>query len=811
MHAFDHNEKTLASAATPPPRAPNMSTFRATLLRGAGLVCLSICAAAQGSWIRQSPVPYGELGASGWAGASSAAFSASRGFIVGSGLLETTDGGWTWQRRQIGVPEHLFSGITFFGPQHGWLSGNSLGFGPAGNENFRTLDGGATWLPMNLPGSDYRFIDFVSTTHGWAGGMTVLFETQDGGVTWSLENLPTQPTQFTGRFDFFDDSLGLLSDSGIIWRTTNGGANWTPVYSALAATIVFLDANTVLLARDSQSGLPDFARSDDAGMTWYDIDVPGVILWNPVRVDANTLMASSGGYDGNDLYRSTDKGLTWTYVKEGNWYPINGGAFLDSQNGIAFANGQQILRTQDGGSSWLQVSSGMVTQLEDIEMLDDSRGLAAGYDGTVFVTQNGGTQWTPVRCGFELSFGDTFEAVTTAPPNFMLAAGLSGTTVKSLDGGVTWQGVNAPGDHWAAKFLTADEGWIAGGSQAIRHTVDGGLSWTLQHQVVGSGEAVYDIEFTDALNGWAVGTFHGVLITNDGGALWTMHDFGTGFPFCRKVDMIDANQGWVSSRADFIAHTTNGGLTWTHQPVPQSTDPQNPEQYIFSLSAVSAIECWAATSQGRVFHTTDAGANWTVVDNGFHNLFDNWFAMDARSNGNVWLAGERGRIVRRLGTRPEAGTSYCFGDAGSAVCPCGNASAAGSQGGCLNSQGTAGKLMATGSAHLFGDSLALVATQLPPTAPVVFLQGTAAQPGGGGLVMGDGLLCVSGTVLRLGTRFCSAGAASYPGDGSGSVSVQGVVSAPGLRRYQAWYRDAANFCSTGTFNLTSGYQVLWTP
>jgi hypothetical protein len=35
------------------------------------------------------------------------------------------------------------------------------------------------------------------------------------------------------------------------------------------------------------------------------------------------------------------------------------------------------------------------------------------------------------------------------------------------------------------------------------------------------------------------------------------------------------------------------------------------------------------------------------------------------------------------------------------------------------------------------------------------------------------------------------------------------IAAPGSRYYQVWYRNAAAFCTTGTFNLTNGLQLDW--
>jgi hypothetical protein len=29
--------------------------------------------------------------------------------------------------------------------------------------------------------------------------------------------------------------------------------------------------------------------------------------------------------------------------------------------------------------------------------------------------------------------------------------------------------------------------------------------------------------------------------------------------------------------------------------------------------------------------------------------------------------------------------------------------------------------------------------------------------------------------------------------------------------YQAWYRNSANYCTSGAFNLTNGLSVLWVP
>jgi hypothetical protein len=48
--------------------------------------------------------------------------------------------------------------------------------------------------------------------------------------------------------------------------------------------------------------------------------------------------------------------------------------------------------------------------------------------------------------------------------------------------------------------------------------------------------------------------------------------------------------------------------------------------------------------------------------------------------------------------------------------------------------------------------------------------------------------------------------------GDPHVSVQGGIPAGGaVRHYQAWFRNAAVFCTSDTFNLTNAVRVAWTP
>jgi len=156
-------------------------------------------------------------------------------------------------------------------------------------------------------------------------------------------------------------------------------------------------------------------------------------------------------------------------------------------------------------------------------------------------------------------------------------------------------------------------------------------------------------------------------------------------------------------------------------------------------------------------------------------------------------------------------TTFCAGDGTGIACPCGNSGAAGR--GCASSVNPLGALLsATGGARIYDEPFQLDVTGLPSSTTVLFFQGTTVSAGGAGTVFGDGKRCASGTVVRLGIKTASGGAASYPGAGDLAVYQQGSVPFSGaVRFYQAWYRNNAAFCTDATFNLSNGLRVQWVP
>ncbi len=204
-----------------------------------------------------------------------------------------------------------------------------------------------------------------------------------------------------------------------------------------------------------------------------------------------------------------------------------------------------------------------------------------------------------------------------------------------------------------------------------------------------------------------------------------------------------------------------------------------------------------------------------------------WTRFGGGLNGPTTLLGEAGGDLYVVGVFDRAGGvisggiarwrgcapvhSFCAGDGldpyVTTACPCGNTGGPGR--GCAWSNGPQGaSLAASGGTN--PDTLVLAASGMPAVAPTtIFLKGDALIPEG--IVFGDGVRCIAGNLIRLGTKTNVAGAAQYPEPGNAPISVRGNTP-PGsgaIGYYQTYFRNAATFCTPSTFNVTNAVRVLW--
>ncbi|MBI5362600.1 MAG: hypothetical protein HZA53_05425 [Planctomycetes bacterium] len=419
------------------------------------------------------------------------------------------------------------------------------------------------------------------------------------------------------------------------------------------------------------------------------------------------------------------------------------------------------------GSAWSALGTGMPEAVYALCSFDDGTGPAL-YAGGRFLVAGGTTAWHVARWN-----GTSWSDV---------GGGIAGTFVSAL----------AVHDDGGGPALYA-AGWFssAGGTSASNVARWNGTSWSALGAGVGD-QATTLCSFDD---GGGRALHVGGAFTTAGGApgayvarwrngAWSALGAGlSAFPFA----LLAHDDGAGGGPALYVtgAFSVNGG------------------------AAVERIARW----NGSAWTPLGAGLGYNG-GRALASVHDGTSAGASLFVGGEFTTagGQQSSYVARWRSCASGPAEYCFGDGAlGAACPCGNTSAVGQRAGCANSTGQGGRIAASGVASVGADTLVLATSEAPSNATVLFLQGAEVENGGLGAPLGDGLLCIGGALVRLGTKPSAGGAAQYPLAGDPSVSVRGGVSAGSVRSYQAYYRNVASFCTPATFNLTNAVRVRWIP
>ena len=274
--------------------------------------------------------------------------------------------------------------------------------------------------------------------------------------------------------------------------------------------------------------------------TFAQLSAPsGAVLW--------TLVA------GSRLFRSTDRGATWTERATPAQFANPEIAFISEAVGFVSLGGtpaaqcaQQSIglsHTIDGGTTWQTITpTGIVAAQckEALSFADAQRGFLSAWDpnsaALIYRTTDGGRTWSPSRPlpdppGFTTSnAGFTLRAgAVKAFGDELLVEAVGQTTggqrryiFSSSDGGATWTyRTDAPDPDSQVVFVTASRWFQLSAGAVPRETADAGASWhafTTDYQQ--AAPLAPAIVFGDAQTGYA--TARGAIQrTIDAGAHWT--------------------------------------------------------------------------------------------------------------------------------------------------------------------------------------------------------------------------------------------------------------------------------------------------
>ncbi len=215
-------------------------------------------------------------------------------------ILKTTDGGGTWTAQLGGDPESPDEAVRelfFLDELHGWAMRGK----PSLVDILRTTDGGENWIPVGELSNHYDRFAFVSETVGVVLYDQKILRTIDGGKTWNpvfecrakvdVEGLSRTVKCELWRLSFASAQVGYASggsyeaEVGIVAKTVDAGATWqvhNAAYQVGAShdksDISFLDENTGC-ARFGYSDTGKLFRTTDGGSTWTGVAAsPGWVM-----------------------------------------------------------------------------------------------------------------------------------------------------------------------------------------------------------------------------------------------------------------------------------------------------------------------------------------------------------------------------------------------------------------------------------------------------------------------------------------------------------------------------------------------------
>jgi photosystem II stability/assembly factor-like uncharacterized protein len=589
------------------------------------LLTFDIVSNGQQAWIKQSPPIYPN------AFCDVHMLSENKAIAVGKSgtILMTNDSGINWTEIASGTDEDLNS-ICFINSDTGWIVGGYPTI-------LKTSDGGSTWNQISSNLSNYIYLKdvyFSNSNIGWVLSKGNIYKTIDGGMNWSIQFTAPSLT-FLESFYFFDENKGIAvgsSGSGKVYLTTNGGNNWIEnslfgaswiydVYFSdeLNGWAVGLRASQITISSDMWGGIS------------IDIVNPFVTMWH-----------------------TTDGGTNWSqrdFLYSGRLYGVY---FSDSD--IGWAAGEQgiVLKTEDGGSSWNFTKN--IHDLNAIHFFNLSSGISVGETGTLQISSDGGDTWKLI------SGSGTFNhllSVQFLNQNVGLAVGAKGTILNTLDGGNTWSDYyiqyNNKNTTWTSVcFLDSQNGYILGqGFNNIVGTYNSGALWSWNERK--SNWYINDAFFINPSTGWLVGN-HGIIGHRNGKSgfdAWISQTSGTTNNL-HSVFFVDSLTGWAGGENFTLLFTQNGGNTWTSQ---KDKLPNELSGYgsINSIFFVDDQKGYAVGSFGTILNTIDGGDSWNLLYDYDISLYDVYFI----DNNTGWAVGNDGTILKTENGGNQWGVQNC--------------------------------------------------------------------------------------------------------------------------------------------------------
>ena len=284
------------------------------------------------------------------------------GGATARGVWRTTNAGNNWVDFNSGAMLNTFTvrGLAFktLGDSTLYTGCSAVGFGVFGYSWPAPLPSG--WISQTSPvTTSLNTVSTVSQEVGWIGGNSgVVLRTTNHGLTWTNVTGTPIGTDAVYAICGIDANTCLVSTSPaatFVYKTSNGGANWTQVFTQAGGfidDIKMFSATNGFMYGDPVGSRWSLWKTTNAGTTWdstglYLVQAGSEAGWNNAMwISGNNVWF---GTNNTKVYYSTNQGASWqsgATTGSVNTYSV---AFNSS---IGFTGQTIALKSTNGGANW---------------------------------------------------------------------------------------------------------------------------------------------------------------------------------------------------------------------------------------------------------------------------------------------------------------------------------------------------------------------------------------------------------------------------------------------------------------------------
>lgn len=548
------------------------------------------------------------------------------------------------------------------------------------SEEFRTTDGGKTWMPTFKTG--LHEVTFADSKTGWEIGASSILKTTNGGQNWF--NLPSSNWSSNEYLSciYALDSLNVWvissshdpykgvkifysRDGGNTWSFQNEGFNSNSINQVTLTALKINSSGLGILTASIKETLSQtpwihrsvILRTEDFGKTWAVIDssIAGD-LSSIISVNDSIWVIHGTGKDNGNMtlqYRSTDFGRSFTggtIIKpevSNAFFSIS--AYNPQQKVIFLATFWELYRSLDYGLTYTRVTSETALNVFDFALDNNGSGpqkalAVSRNDNAYLFSKDGGRTWTKDL----LEFSSQSEYMIGVSLSMGMAYIFTSENVyKSAYGDRKWIRTSypdffRPNSYFYSGSYGGDKLFYLFDTYAppLYYSADGGAQWI--SSPTPANYTFNSLKFTGSEDIIGCGSYRNSSVEN--GFIFAGSSGGTNWKITqtkevlKDIFMLSKSTGYCLSDYKLLMTKDN----WNSL---QQVFDSSPNAFIDAVVFEDSVHGILRTSNYHFYETFDKGNSWNQsgIEMPMLNRVEK---MQYNNQGDLLVLGDRGLIVK---------------------------------------------------------------------------------------------------------------------------------------------------------------------